>query len=165
MSTTSLPTLANTVAWMVPLIRSLQQADVPNPPWQKQRPFRHLTQPVVMTLTDGSIKVASKVMPLYTQREKQLADALTVALGNEWLVEPVSDHAQQSWQRTTTYIGGDVKEDDVIIAPDMTAFIYDRKNGHFVAGKTMKSGAQFGIWLHARRFASESDKTAYLICR
>lgn len=165
MQSSSLPTLANTVEWMVPLIHSLQQADVPNPPWQKQRPFRHLTQPVVMTLTDGSIKAVNKVMPLYAQRERQLADALTVALGKEWLVEPISNHAHQTWQRMGTYIGGNVEEDDVIIAPDMTAFIYDRQNGHYVAGKSMKSGAQFVMRLHARRFASESDKTAYLICR
>ena len=118
-----------------------------------------------MTLTDGSIKAVNKVMPLYAQRERQLADALTVALGKEWLVEPISNHAHQTWQRMGTYIGGNVEEDDVIIAPDMTAFIYDRQNGHYVAGKSMKSGAQFVMRLHARRFASESDKTAYLICR
>jgi hypothetical protein len=118
-----------------------------------------------MTLTDGLIKATSRVTPLYAQRERQLADALTVALGKEWLVEPISNHAQKRQQHVSSYIGGDVKDDDVIIMPDMTAFIYDRKNGHFVAGKSMKSGAQFVMGLHARRFASESDKTAYLICR
>ena len=160
-----LPSLASAVEWMVPLIRHLQVADVPNPPWQKKVPFRRLEQPVVMTLTDEPIKAVSKVMPLYARREQQLAAALTSALGPEWLVQPVSNHAHQPWHRTISLIGGQVEDGDVEIAPDMTAFIYDRQNGHWVPGKSFKSGAQFKMWLHARRFETESHKVAYLICK
>lgn len=161
-----LPSLASTVEWMVPLIRHLQVADVPNPPWQKQIPFRRVTQPVAMTLADEPIKAVSKVMPLYARREQQLADALTSALGPEWLVQPVDDHKSQGhWRRQLNFIGGQVEDGDVEIVPDMTAFIYDRENGHWVPGKSFKSGAQFKMWLHARRFESESHKVAYLICK
>lgn len=167
MQISSLPTLENTVNWMVPVIRYLQSVDVPNPPWQKRLPYRHLTQPLVITLTDEPIKSVSKVMALYAQRERQFAEALTNELGDDWLVQPVQDHNQNGryWTQSLNYIGGQVEEQDVIIAPERTAFIYDQAHGKITPGKSKKSGVQFRIWLHARRFASASDKTAYLICK
>ncbi|GFM27193.1 uncharacterized protein PY1_contig-01-54 [Novosphingobium sp. PY1] len=164
MQLSSFPTLSNTVAWMAPLIRHLQESDVQQRPFQKHVDYRRLHQPVVMTLTDEPIKAVTKVMPLYATREKQLADALTTALGAEWLVQPVLDRTAQRNQ-AVNYIGGNVADGDVVVCPYMTAFIYDLQNGFFVPGKSKKSGAQFEMRLHARRFESPSDKLAYLICK
>lgn len=166
----TLPSLAHTVEWMVPLIRHLHEADVPHPPWQKQLPYRILQQPFTMTLTDVPIKSKSKIMPFYYARERELASALEAALGPEWLVKSLYNpdpETNRSWlpNYKNMYINGTIGDRDVIIAPEMCVMLFDKSGGYISSGITLKSGAQYQMRLHCHRFESESHKTAYLICQ
>lgn len=144
------PTIDQALSWLAPLVRMLEATDGQGATYY----YRTIRQPIAIAAVDVPTSRPKKVTDLYSRRERQFADRLEEALGDEW--------------RVATGEECQVFENDrgnVLIIPEATMLLFDEANGTMTPGISKRSGSTFNFHMVAKRFPDSAAKLAYMICR
>lgn len=159
--TKPIPNVETTTRWIVPLVRSILETQVPDnihAQWSHQRIIH---QPIVMGLVDHQTKRPKRISDLYATRTEQLRATLESSLGdNYW----VFDNARVDWRSKDTQTAeGD--NDALMLLPRWTSYLSTHSGTWIKPGTANKSSQGYRISFFIKRFVDASHKTAFLICR